>query len=107
MPVPYTFANQPASQGLPLAWLDADFAYLSAKSQIKMEALTISVINTIPALSETYSGNMFLLIVNGMTFVPVGSPAPFSVSGKTITWTSTVWAVSPGDTVVAVYSYTG
>ena len=107
MPVPYIFATQSASQGLPLAWLDADFVAVNNKAQIKMEALTILTLNTLPQLSESYSGNMFLLIVNGYTFVPVGSPAPFSVSGTTVTWTSNIWSINPGDSVVAVYSYTG
>lgn len=106
MPVPYIFATQSASQGLPLAWLDANFAAVETANLIKMEELVILTPNVLPALSKPYSGNMFLLIVNGYTFVPVGSPAPFTVSGITVTWTSTVFGINPGDSVVAVYSYT-
>lgn len=107
MSVPYVFSPMPASQGIPLAWLDADFAAVNNKAQIKMEALDIVTLNTLPLLSETYSGNMFLLIVNGYTFAPVGASPPFAASGKTVTWLSTLYSINPGDSVVAVYSYTG
>jgi hypothetical protein len=106
MAVPYIFNTMSASQGISLALLDADFAYLANQSQIKMEALTIATTNVVPALSETYSGSgMFMLIVNGAVFCPVGSPAPFSVSGTTVTWSSVIYTIYPGDSVVAIYSY--
>lgn len=107
MSVPYIFATTPGGQAIPLSHLDDDFASINNKAQIKMEELTITVTNTFPLLSESYSGNIFLLIINGSTFVPVGALPPFSVSTNTITWLSTIWSVNPGDSVVAVYSYTG
>jgi hypothetical protein len=105
MAVPYTFANTPGGASIPLANLDADFAYLSSASNFYMQPLTITVSNTFPALSFTPVVGLFLLIVNGTTFTLSDSPASFSVSGTTITWLSTVWGVNPGDTVVAVYTH--
>lgn len=75
-------------------------------SEIMMEEIIITSVNTFPPLSQTYSGKIFLLIVNGYTFVPVGASPPFSISGKNITWLSTIWSVNPGDSVVAIYYYT-
>ena len=47
------------------------------------------------------------LMVNGRGFFNVGSPPDFSVSGNAITWLSTIYSVSPGDDVVAIYFYIG
>ena len=107
MAVPHTFGNQPNGTVVPLAWLDENFAAVGGggAASIQMDALTITVYNSIPKLSQTYSSGMFMLIVNGSVFCPVGSPAPFSVSGKTVTWLSSVFGVNPGDTVVAIYTY--
>jgi len=107
MSVPYTFANLPNGTAIPLSYLDDDFAYLTNalnNPAIVMQSLTITTINTIPALSQSYVNGVFLLILNGVVFCPVGSPAPFSVSGTTVTWTSTSYTIYPGDNVVAVYS---
>lgn len=71
-----------------------------------IDALTITVANTFPALSHTYNNSgLFQLIVNGQVFVPAGASPAFSVSGTTITWLSTVFGVNPGDNVFAMYSY--
>ena len=71
-----------------------------------VDSLTISVANTFPSLSHTYNGSgLFQLIVNGQVFVSAGSSPPFSVSGTTITWLSTIFSVNPGDIVFAMYSY--
>jgi hypothetical protein len=74
---------------------------------IMMESLTISTLNTFPALTYAYEPGSFQLIVNGYSFAPVGASPPFSVSGSAITWSSSIYSVLPGDSVVAVYSYTG
>ena len=47
------------------------------------------------------------LMVNGRGFFNTASPPDFSVSGSAITWLSTVYSVSPGDDVVAIYYYLG
>lgn len=106
MAVPYIFANTPGGASIPLSQLDDDFAYLAGNlSNFQMDALTITVANTFPPLSLTPNLNLFLLIINGSVFTPVGASPPFSVSGTTITWTSLLYAVNPGDSVVAVYSF--
>lgn len=107
MAVPYTFSTMAASQGISLAFLDANFAAVNVNAQIAMESLTVSVTNTLPQLTNTYSGQFFMLILNGVMFCPVGSPAPFTVSGKTISWTGATYTIFPGDSVVVIYSYNG
>lgn len=107
MAVPYTFATETAP--IPLSRLDADFAALPHSFQV--DALTIAVTNTFPALSRTpayqttSTAGLFLLIVNGQVFVAAGASPPFSVSGTTITWLSTTFSVTSYDSVFAVYSY--
>jgi hypothetical protein len=73
----------------------------------QMEPLVITDFNVIPPLSKEYAPGMFVLYVNGMAFSPVGDNPPVSVSGTTVTWLSPFWTVSPGDAVVAVYTYLG
>lgn len=73
---------------------------------ISMQAMTITVADTFPALTYTYNNSgLFQLIVNGQVFVSAGASPAFTVSGTTITWTSTIFSVNPGDTVFAMYSY--
>lgn len=109
MTVPYTFANTPGGASIPLAYLDANFAAVSgggATASVAMQQLTITTYNVLPSISNTYLPNgLFLLIVNGQVFVPVGTPPAFSVSGTNLTWNSTVFGINPGDSVFAVYSY--
>jgi hypothetical protein len=105
MTVPYIFATFPASNGIPLAYLDADFAYATANPNIQMEQLTVSATNTLSALSLAPNNNLMVLIVNGAVFLPVGSPQAFSVSGTTITWLSSIFSLNVGDSVFAIYTY--
>ena len=106
MAVPYIFANTPGGASIPLSHLDDDFAYVLANSgRFQTDVLTVTGLNTVSNLSRTPNSGLFLLILNGLTFVPAGSPAPFSVSGTTITWSSTVYSINNGDNVVAIYSY--
>lgn len=69
------------------------------------EALTVTATNTLSTLTNVPTGNFFELIVNGETFLPVGSQPPFTWNGKVITWQSTTTTLNVGDTVTAVYSY--
>ena len=69
------------------------------------EAVAVSAPNTFAPLSQTPVPNPVTLVVNGRPFFNVGSPPDFSVSGKAITWLNTLFGVSPGDDVVAVYYY--
>lgn len=70
-----------------------------------MEALTVLSPNILSQLTNTPNGEFLELIVNGDTFLPVGVSPPFSVTGKTIAWLSTIYSLQPGNSVVAVYSY--
>lgn len=75
----------------------------TAGSTIKSELLPISIVNIIPPLSQRPDGQMTILYVNGRAFSDVSGA--FSVSGNAITWASTIWGVSPGNEVVACYTY--
>jgi hypothetical protein len=90
--------------GNPGTWVALSSSGGGGGSVIGMESLTISTPNVIPNLSFSYNNSMFLLIVNGYAFAPVGASPPFSVSGNVVTWLSTMYGVNPGDDVVAVYS---
>jgi hypothetical protein len=70
-----------------------------------MELLVITIANTIPPVTNVPAGGLFILFINGVSFTP--DDGSFTLNGKNITWTSTILAVQPGDTVVAVYSYMG
>ena len=69
------------------------------------EAVTVTGTNTFSLLSQTPISNPITLMVNGRGFFTVGSPPDFSVSGRAITWLSSLFSVSPGDDVVALYFY--
>ena len=107
MAVPCTFANQ--SGEIPLSELDANFAALP--HSFKMEALAVGLGNSLSNLSEIsayqtgLSNGIFLLIVNGQIFVPIGTFPAFSVTGTTVTWLSTIFGLNSSDFVFAVYSY--
>lgn len=70
-----------------------------------MEALTVTLPNTLSNTTNTPTGGFTMLVVNGMTFLPVGTPPPFTVSGNTINWASPVYSINPGDSVVIAYAY--
>ena len=68
------------------------------------DILTVATANVLPPLSQTPSGGPFTLYVEGRPFfLGVANPA-FTLSGKQITWTSTIYSVQPGAEVVAQYS---
>lgn len=69
------------------------------------EQLSVTSVNTLSALSHAPIGPVTLFI-NGAVFNSVTVPAPFTVSGNTITWISTITSLLPGYTTV-VASYTG
>jgi hypothetical protein len=67
------------------------------------ESVAVTATNTCANLTHTPSGPV-LLVVNGMSFLPVGSTSPpFLVSGKTITWLSLIYSLIPGQTEVAAW----
>jgi hypothetical protein len=72
---------------------------------ISMESLTITVANSFPLVAFNPVGGLFMLIINATTYTP--DDGSFSVVDRQILWSSTMITVSPGDTVVAVYSYEG
>lgn len=72
---------------------------------VTMELKTIAAQNVIPALAATPNGVIFLMIVNGQTFTLVDAPPSFTVSGTVVTWVDPIYALNPGDEVIAIYSY--
>ena len=74
------------------------------------EPLSVPNVNVLAPLSQTPWPSPtapITLMVNGRGFFNTASPPDFSVSGVVITWLSTVYSVSPGDDVVAIYYYLG
>ena len=71
------------------------------------EALTVTAANTLSSFTNTPNGVVTMLLVNGVTYTPLGSSPPFTVSGKVITWSAANagFALATTDDVKAVYSY--
>lgn len=74
--------------------------------RIQTDKLSVTSTNTLSALSATYAGTFFLLIVNGQTLNTVGASPPFTVSGTAVTWSAANagYNLETTDSVVAVYS---
>lgn len=106
MPVPYVFSTLPNGTNIPLSYLDANFAYLINNTpSFQMDNLLVTALNTVSPLSRIPNMQLFLMIVNGSVFAPVGASPPFTVSGDQITWSSSLYDLNLGDSVVAVYTY--
>jgi hypothetical protein len=90
------------------AWTQIDAcapaASPTATASLFMEALAVTAPNTLSSLTKTPDGAFIMLVLNGRTFLPLGTPPPFSVAGQVITWLSTVWGLAPGDEVNVAYS---
>lgn len=69
------------------------------------EAIAVTATNTLAALSFTPLASSLVLIVNGKTEHCLDSPAPFTFSGTSITWSAANagYALATTDKVVAVY----
>jgi hypothetical protein len=70
-------------------------------ANLSNEPVTVTATNTFAALHHNADGNIGILFVNGLGF----SAPDVLFSGTTITWYSTVYSVTSGDTVFAFYSY--
>jgi hypothetical protein len=71
------------------------------------EIVAVTAANTLAPLSNVPvdGATTMELVVNGRVFAGCESPPSFTVSGNTITWTSTIYSVNPGDVVIAHYHY--
>ena len=71
------------------------------------EQLAVLGPNTLSALKyQPWDVNTTMeIVVNGRAFAGCVSPAHFTVLAKTVSWTSTVVSIVPGDEVVARYRY--
>ena len=74
-------------------------------SAFAMETLTVTASNVLSSLTHASAGDFIELVVNGRVFLPVGSPASFSVAGTVVTWRSSIYSLNPGDDVSVVYTY--
>ena len=99
--------NEYITNGLTFFWKSLSVVTPSPLSAtLEMEQLTIATLNTFPLL--TYApivGGFIVVTVNGRPFMPLGSSPPFSVSGKQITWLSTIYSVVPASEVNVTYEY--
>lgn len=70
------------------------------------EPLTVTATNTLSALSNAPSSALVLLAINGQVISSVSSPAPFTISGMTVTWNAANagFSLQTGYNVVAIYS---
>ena len=70
------------------------------------EPVAVTAPNVCAPLSHTPNGPV-LLVVNGVSLLPVGTTPPFTMSGTTINWFSSIYSLIPGQTEVAAwYPYT-
>lgn len=71
------------------------------------EALTVTSVNTLSALSNSAVGTLFMLIVNGVVYTTAGGAPPVSVSGTAVTWNATNagFSLATTDKVIAIYSF--
>jgi hypothetical protein len=93
------------TDGMNIIWMPLNPPQDIYAEMLFSEALTVTATNTLSALTNVPTGNFFEVIVNGETFLPVGSLPPFTWHGKNITWQSTTTTINMGDTVTAVYSF--
>lgn len=74
--------------------------------RLAREPLTIATQNTIPALAFTpVNAASVKLFVNGIQYGAIGATPPFSLSGKTLTWSAANagFTLDSGDRVLAEY----
>lgn len=79
----------------------------SGGMRLQMDALTVTAVNTVSALSRAQNGGVFLLYVNGVAYRSIGGSPPVSVSGTAVTWSASNagFALATSDEVTAFYSY--
>ena len=106
IPYRFTFGSYPTDTTIAVPGFDAapNPAAITVPTAYS-EELTAGT-NTVTDLTYTPTGAV-TLVVDGVVFSSVASPAPFTVSGKAITWSATNAKVSldSNDTVVANYEY--
>lgn len=102
----FDFHRIPADAGIGVKQRNVDDDSDGGGGDAFQEQLTVTALNTLSALSKTpVSSTAVLLFINGVAYSPVGGSAPFSVSGKTITWSSANagFDIETTDRVVAGY----
>lgn len=106
IPYRYTFGSFPTDTAIAIPAFDVtpDPAQVTAPIAFS-EELTAGT-NTVTDLTNTPVGAVEL-VVDGVSFSSVATPAPFTISGTTITWSATNAKVSldSSDTVIANYEY--
>ena len=82
-------------------------ALTGAGTRLFAEAVAVTSANTLAALTNTATGVLQKLNVNGLIYTNLGSAPPFSIAGKTVTWSAANagFALAPSDSVSAEYSY--
>lgn len=70
-------------------------------NQLKLEICTITATNALAPLSIAPDGNVVILFLNGVAHFTTD----FTVSGKQITWTSTIFSFVSGDNVFCLYTH--
>jgi hypothetical protein len=93
------------TDGSNLIWMPFNQVPKVATESLFSEQLTVTAVNTVSPFTKAYDGSVIEIIVNGVSFFPLGPNPDFHMSGQNVVWTSSIYSINMGDTVVAVYSY--
>ena len=105
----FTITNTPVAGQIIIATSPtvASWQNSNSSTNFTQQSLIVTSTNILANLNTSANGNIFLLIVNGQTIVPVGNLPPFSVSGTVVTWNAANagYSLETTDSVVAIYSH--
>ncbi len=111
-PYRFTADHYPTDAGIlfPVSMVENDPSQSVSQQNLKTERITVTAPNTLASLTETpdVPANV-VLFVNGLAIDTFGGgAAAFSVSGLTLTWSTTNagFALATTDVVLARYTYT-
>lgn len=75
-------------------------------TRMQVDNLTVTATNTTSGLSQTPSGGLMALSINGQLFTNAGGSPAFTVSGTTITWSAANSGLTLQTTFTAQAIYT-
>lgn len=102
----FDFHRVPADSAIGVKQRNIDDDSDGGGGDIFQEQVTVTALNTLAALTKTpVASTAVVLLVNGIAYSPTGGSAPFTVSGKTITWSpaNATFDIETTDRVIAHY----
>ncbi len=103
----FDFHRIPADSAIGVKQRNVDDDSDGGGGDIFQEQITVTALNTLNALTKTpVASTAVVLLVNGVAYSPAGGSAPFTVTGKTISWSSTnaTFDIETTDRVIAHYT---